>query len=381
MQRIASTEQGTVSLAKKSCWTLCTMKIKVLSFIFLSLVCFSALVFGQQRSPNAPPPPATKLVPPATGKIRVAFVISPGTESIDFTGPWAVFERVLDFSRGKTMGDAQPFQLYTVSDSTNPIHVSGGMQIIPDFTFADAPQPNVVVVPGTSETPGMLDWIRKQAKRSDVVMSVCVGGYLLAKAGVLDGKKAASVGGYIDIQKKYPDVQYLFNRRFVQSDPVIFTSGPLGAGIDLAIHVVELYFGRDVAARAANGLNYYGGEDWAGDGTDSHKAPLPSDRISTGVSGNWQGEATTKDGALQLAVHLWPYQNGKQLVGFAEILNRDTGTLFIDPITFNEPDLHFEIHMVSGTFDGKLDAQGKVIEGNWKQPRTSAPLVLKRVEK
>ena len=153
-------------------------------------------------------------------------------------------------------------------------------------------------------------------------MSVCVGGIELADAGVLDGKKAASVGSYIDMQKKFPDVQYLVNRRFVQSDPVIFTSGPLGAGIDLALHIVELYFGRDVAARAANELNYYGGEDWAGDGTDSHKAPLPSDRFSTGVSGNWQGEAATKDGPLRLAVHLWPYQNGKQLVGFAEILNR-----------------------------------------------------------
>lgn len=357
-----------------------SIKLRVLSFIFVSLICFPALVFGQQ-APNASSPPATKLVPPATGKIRVAFVVSAGTESIDFTGPWAVFERVLDPSRGATMDDMQPFQLYTVSESTKPIRISSGLQIVPDHTFADAPQPNVVVVPGTSETPGMLDWIRKQTTRSDVVMSVCVGGYLLAKAGVLDGKKAASVGGYIGIQKKFPNVQYLYNRRFVQSDPVIFTSGPLGAGIDLALHIVELYFGRDAAARAANGLNYYGGEDWAGDGTSSHTTPLPSDRFSTGASGNWQGEATTKEGALQLAVHLWPYQNGKQLVGFAEILNRDVGTLFIDPVTFNEPDLHFEIHMVSGTYDGKLNAQGTVIEGNWKQPGESAPLVLNRVEK
>jgi hypothetical protein len=212
-------------------------------------------------------------------------------------------------------------------------------------------------------------------------MSVCVGGIHLADAGLLDGKKAASVAGYIDLQKKFPNVQYLNNRRFVQSDPVIFTSGPLGAGIDLALHVVELYFGRDAAARAANGLNYYGGEDWAGDGTDSHKAPLPSDRFSTGVAGNWQGETSTKDGPVRLAVHLWPYQNGKQLVGFAEILNRNDESLFIDPIVFNEPDLHFEIHIVSGTFDGKIDAQGKAIEGNWKQPGAFAPLVLKRVEK
>jgi putative intracellular protease/amidase len=355
------------------------IKLRALSLAFISLICFPELVFGQ-RAPNPSSPPATKLVPPATGKIRVAFVLSEGTEFIDFAGPWAVFERVLNPSGGATMEDMQVFQLYTVSASTKPIHVSGGMQVIPDYTFADAPEPNVVVVPGTSETPGMLDWIRKQTTRSDVVMSVCVGGYLLAKAGVLDGKKAASVGSYIDMQKKFPDVQYLFNMRFVQSDRVIFTSGPLGAGIDLTIHIVELYFGRDVAARAAEGLNYYGGQDWAGDGTSSHNRPLPSDQFSTGASGNWQGEAIMKGGPLRLAVHLWPNQNGKQLVGFAEILNRDVGTLFIDPIAFNEPDLHFEIQIVSGNFDGKLNAKGTAIEGNWKQLGASAPLVLKRVE-
>ena len=353
-------------------------KLKTLSLVFIIFISFPGLAFNQQ----SPSPPTTKLVPPATGKINVAFVVGAGAEMIDVAGPWMVFERVLDFSKGTSMSDAQPFKLYTVSDSTKPIHLSGGMQIIPDFTFADAPEPNVVVVPGTSEVPGMLDWIRKQAKRSDVVMSVCVGGVQLANAGVLNGKKAAGVGSYIDLQKKFPDVQYLYDMRFVQSDSVIFTSGPLGAGIDLALHVVELYFGRDVAARAANGLNYYGGEDWAGDGTPSpaHKRPIPSDRFSTGVSGNWQGAATTKDGSLQLAVHIWPNQNGKQLVGFAEIVNRNLGTLFIDPIVFNEPDLHFELRTVSGAYDGKLNAQETVIEGTWKQPGASAPLVLKRVK-
>jgi hypothetical protein len=80
-------------------------------------------------------------------------------------------------------------------------------------------------------------------------------------------------------------------------------------------------------------------------------------------------------------VHIWPFQNSKQLVGFAEVLNRNDESLFIDPITFTEPDLHFEIYLGSVTFDGKVDAQGKTIDGNWKQSGASEPLVLKRVEK
>src|SRR5438067_6370131 len=104
-------------------------------------------------------------------------------------------------------------------------------------------------------------------------------------------------------------VHFLLNRRWVQSDPVIFTSGATGAGIDLALHIVDLYFGREVAERSAGSMNYPG-KDWKGDGTDSVKSPLPSDQFSTGAPGNWQGEVITKEGPLQLAIHIWPYQNG-----------------------------------------------------------------------
>src|SRR5262245_46024284 len=356
-------------------------KLERLSIVFIVLISFPGLAFNQQ-----PPSPsdarATKLVPPAHGKIPVAFIIGRGAETIDLVGPWVAFQSALrPFSAGMSMEDLELFQLYTVSDSTKLVRVSGGMRIIPDYTYADAPEPKVVVVPGTTTSPEMLDWIRKMTKRSDVVMSVCVGAYRLAEAGVLSGKTATTMtGAYADIQKKYPDVHFMRNMRWVQSDPVIFTSGATGAGIDLALHIVDLYFGREVAERAAGSMNYPG-QDWKGDGTDSVKRPLPSDQLSTGVLGNWQGEVITKEGPLQLAIHIWPYQNDKQLVGTADVLNRDVRDIFIDPIAFNGPDLHFEIHLGKSTYDGKLNAQETAIEGNWTQFGASAPLVLKRVKK
>ena len=352
-------------------------KLKRLSIVFIAFISFPGLAYNQQP----PIPPSTKLVPPAHGKIPVAFIIGRGAETIDVVGPWTVFQAVLDQSRGASMDDMQVFQLYTVSDSTKPVRLTGGMQVIPDYTYADAPEPKVVVVPATTTSPEMLDWIRKMTKRSDVVMSVCIGAYQLAAAGVLSGKTATTMNGaYADIQRKYPDVHFLLNRRWVQSDPVIFTSGTTGAGIDLALHIVDLYFGREVAERAALTMNYPG-QDWKGDGTDSLKRPLPSDQFSTGVLGNWQGEVITKEGPLQLAIHIWPYPNDKHLVGTADLLNRDVRDLFIDPIAVNGLDLHFEIHSGTGTFDGKLNAQGTAIEGTWKQSGASAPLVLKRAKK
>ncbi len=354
--------------------------IKKLSIVFIILISFPGLAFAQQ-SPSASAAPAAKLVPPAHGKIPVAIIIGRGAETIDFVGPWEVFQFAFRPSAGAmSMEDMELFQLYIVSDSKEPVRVTGGMRIIPDYTYADAPEPKVIVVPATTSSPEMLDWIRKMTKRSDVVMSVCLGAYHLAEAGVLSGKQATTNdGAYVNIQRKYPDVHFLRNRRWVQSDPVIFTSGATGAGIDLALHIVELYFGHDVAARAARAMNYKS-QDWTGDGTESIKDPLPSDRFSTGVLGNWQGEVMTKEGPLQLAIHIWPYPDDKHLVGTADILNRDVRDLFIDPIALNGTDLHFEIHNGASTFDGKLNAEGTAIEGNWKQSGASAPLVLKRIQ-
>ena len=353
-------------------------KLERLAIAFIVFVSFPVLAYSQEP----PRLPATKLVPPAHGKIPVAFIIGRGPETIDFVGPWEAFQFAFRPSpSAKSMEDMELFQLYTVSDSKEPVRATGGMKIIPDYTYADAPEPKVVVIPATTRSTEMSDWIRKVATHSDVVMSVCIGAYHLAETGLLSGKTATTNdGSYVDIQRKYPDVHFLWNKRWVQSDPMIFTSGATGAGIDLALHIVDLYFGRDVATRAARSMNYPG-QDWKGDGTDSVKDPLPSDRLSTGVQGNWLGEVVTKEGPMQLAIHIWPYQNGKQLVGTADILNRDDRDVFIDPIALNGLDLHFEIHLGKSTYDGKLNAQGTAIEGTWKQSGASAPLVLKRVNK
>src|SRR5262249_42220599 len=75
------------------------------------------------------------LAVPASGDIRVAFLISAGAELVDFVFPWGVFEYVL-------VGDRNPFKLNTVAIGKDPVKVSGGMTILPDYTCADAPIPD-----------------------------------------------------------------------------------------------------------------------------------------------------------------------------------------------------------------------------------------------
>jgi transcriptional regulator GlxA family with amidase domain len=207
---------------------------------------------------------------PAKGTIPVAFVITDDAVTIDFAGPWEVFKDVFLKDRGTTLAEQAAFRLYTVSDSREPVKTSGGMRIVPDYTFDDAPQPAIVVVPAQSgRSPKMLEWIRKMTTQSDVVMSVCTGAYVLGDAGVLKGKKATTHHLYYDeFQKTFPDVLLQKDKRFVQSDPVIFTAGGLSSGIDLALHIVELYFGSSSAEETAKILEYKG-TDWKGDGTST----------------------------------------------------------------------------------------------------------------
>ncbi len=203
---------------------------------------------------------ARKLVPPVKGHIPVAFVITESAQMIDFAGPWEVFQDVMIESRGAFMDEQMPFELYTVSDSKQPVHTSGGMTVIPDFTFDDAPVPKIVVVGAQAgKSPKMMDWLRKMSKQSDVVMSVCTGAFRLGQAGLLDGKKATTHHDYYDaFQQRFPNVSLQRGQRYVRSDDTVFTAGGLTSGIDLALHIVSLYFGHDVAANTAQIMEYQG---------------------------------------------------------------------------------------------------------------------------
>jgi putative intracellular protease/amidase/YHS domain-containing protein len=207
------------------------------------------------------PAPASKvspLKPPAKGQIPVAFVISEGAVLIDFAGPWEVFQDVSVPTRGPEMEDQMPFRLYTVGEALNPIRISGGLQIVPDYTFGNAPPPKVIVIPAQKGGPKAVDWVRNAAKDADVTMSVCTGAFLLANTGLLSGKSATTHhSSYRTLAMQYPDVRVQRGVRFVDEGNLA-SAGGLTSGIDLAVHVVERYFGRDIASSTAYQLEYQG---------------------------------------------------------------------------------------------------------------------------
>jgi transcriptional regulator GlxA family with amidase domain len=197
-----------------------------------------------------------KLTPPEKGKIPVAFAISEGVTVIDFAGPWEVFQDVHVTGRGSSMDEQMPFQLYTVSERTEDITGSGGLKLVPDYTFDTAPQPKVVVVPAQRGSQALHAWLRKVSVTADVTMSVCTGAFQLGKAGLLSGKSATTHHDFFEqFEKAFPDVSVKRGLRFVENEK-ISTAGGLSSGIDLALRVVDRYFGRDVAQATATYMEY-----------------------------------------------------------------------------------------------------------------------------
>jgi len=211
----------------------------------------STMALSAADSPAAGPAP---LKPPAQGSIPVAFLLSEGAVVIDFCGPWEVFQDVA--VRGRM---DNPFQLYTVAETLNPFRASAGLKIVPDYTLATAPPPKVIVIPAQSEpSKATLEWVRKATRTTDVTMSVCTGAFLLAKTGLLAGKSATTHhAAFRQFAKDFPDIHLKRGARFVESGNLA-TAGGLSSGIDLALRVVERYFGREVARNTAYQMEYQG---------------------------------------------------------------------------------------------------------------------------
>lgn len=195
----------------------------------------------------------SKLTPPAKGGIPVAVLISEHLNVIDFSGPWGVFESV------NVPGATEPpFRLFTVAETTDIVTSGSGLKLKPDYTFANVPDVKIVVIAAQKGSDAMREWLKTIAPKADVTMSVCTGAFHLAKAGLLSGRAATTHHEFFEkMEKEYPDIQVKRGARFVEGEK-ISTAGGLTSGTDLALRVVERYFGREVAQAAATYMEYQG---------------------------------------------------------------------------------------------------------------------------
>jgi putative intracellular protease/amidase len=185
---------------------------------------------------------------------NLAILIFDGVQIIDYTGPYETFGHAYT-------DDGPAFNIYTVSEKAGPITTAMGMIVTPKYSFDTAPRPDVLVIPGGGvkdqmASANVIKWLQDKSKDAEVVMSVCNGAFILAKAGLLDGLQATTTSNLIPELKAFaPKTKVVDDRRFVDNGKIITTAG-LSSGIDGSLHVIERFLGRGTAQMAALGMEY-----------------------------------------------------------------------------------------------------------------------------
>jgi transcriptional regulator GlxA family with amidase domain len=194
---------------------------------------------------------------------NTAILVFDGVEVLDFAGPFEVFSRTRlePGVESRRRDEGAPFRVFTVAPERREIVATGGLRVSANFTIEDAPRADLLVVPGGFGTrallqhSGTLDWIRRSAADARLVTSVCTGAALLARAGLLAGKRATTHWGSYDwLASLDPTITVERGVRYV--DDGVITSAGVSAGLDMAFAVVERRCGREVAEETARYIEY-----------------------------------------------------------------------------------------------------------------------------
>lgn len=189
-------------------------------------------------------------------RIKVAFMISPEANVIDTAGPWEVFQDFIP-QNWATRGIYKfPFELYTVASTSEPVEMTGGLTIVPNYSHADAPQPNVIIVPDMQGSASGDRWLKQASAKADITASICTGAFHLARLGLFDGVPATTHhASYDRLAKQFPAINLQKGRRFVDAGKVM-SAGGLTSGIDPALHIVARYFSEAEASDLAAWLEH-----------------------------------------------------------------------------------------------------------------------------
>jgi len=189
-------------------------------------------------------------------KLNTAIFIFDDAEVLDFAGPFEVFSVTNELSGYSLLN------VFTVAGEKKPVRARNGLSVNPDYSTSDAPGVDILIIPGGCGTrplllqPDILTWIRHTAQGAERVLSVCTGALLLGQVGLLDGIRSTTHHSAFEILAELaPNTEVVRNERFVDNGKVI-TSAGISAGIDMSLHVVESFFGRETAQNTAAYMEY-----------------------------------------------------------------------------------------------------------------------------
>lgn len=189
----------------------------------------------------------------------VGILLFDDVEVLDFAGPYEVLSVTQDEQKDK------PFNVVTISETGKEIRARNGLRVTPDFSFETHPPLDTLIVPGgygarevESKNPVLVDWVKQQHEHVEKMTSVCTGAFILAEAGLLEGKKATTHWTTLNrLEKEFPELTVIREVKFVDEGKVI-TSAGISAGIEMALHLVAKLTTLETARLTARHMEY----DW-----------------------------------------------------------------------------------------------------------------------
>jgi len=199
---------------------------------------------GEAAAPAARPAPLRS----------VGFLLLPGVYNSELMAPYDVFHHVRFHAK-------EGPRVFTVAPGAGPVTTFEGVRITPDHTFDDAPPIDLLVVPSAEhnmdtdlEDARLIAWVRERGGKAKLLLSLCDGAFILAKAGLLDGLEATTFPGDQDrFAGAFPAVRLMKGVLFVHDGKAVTSVG--GArSYDAAMYVVESLYGREAAEAIGKGL-------------------------------------------------------------------------------------------------------------------------------
>jgi transcriptional regulator GlxA family with amidase domain len=189
---------------------------------------------------------------------QVWFVVFPGSELLDLSGPWAVL------SYANEVMNREAYHLHLTSPLGGLTRTRHGLTLSaarPLDSATDTGAPDIVVIAGGSIESALprsearaVQWLRKRHRRIPTLVSICTGAFVLGEAGVLDGRRATTHWQYLDVlRQRFPNAHVIDDEIFLRDGPV-WTSAGITAGVDLMLALVEQEHGHTVAMTVAKNL-------------------------------------------------------------------------------------------------------------------------------
>lgn len=202
--------------------------------------------------------------------LTVGILLFDGVDELDFVGPLDVF--------GAANWGRDDMKIVTVASRRDQVRGVNGLRVLPDHDFSDAPQLDVVIVPGglgadaLSNNEAVLEWLRGTAKSARWICSVCTGSFVLERAGLTEGRRITTHSGAIDQLRSITLGEVVEGRRYIVDGNVVTAAG-VSAGIDMSLWLIGQIYGEDHARTVQGLLEYYPAPPYSAELTMHHQIP------------------------------------------------------------------------------------------------------------